>query len=499
MTTASRNATTASRAAVVLSLMLLSGSLLFGACSSDNTTSTPAVPRTAPAPEPAEAGTIDFFVTDEEDEPIGGVIVSVGADASRLGRYAITDESGRASISAPAGRVWIVAKTESRSAYRETAQIEPFTSTFHRVHLLPSDQIHSLALLPPVVAARTDPSGLQIDITLLAAGPAGFAPPSYGGTMPHLQFGDCWVTFDSSTGTPGCRDSDAAGHGIAAYSYDSHGAPARTGPDAITLLLVDQGLAAGRADPSSHRWRGARYFARTFRNNAPDRLLGVAGFSGNASSGRPRAPLLLPPAAGDDPAALFANEQDGPLRRLDPADYPGGDATDIADAVRAGITLLTEYAPGESKSLVILTGPLEQGVDDATFTSLAGLRRDSGVQVTLVSTGLPSSGDDRPRLAKLAAALEAAVIVAGYPTSWPEYGKPTQENGIVQAMGLAADYLTGASLTSIRASLLLGDFTGEGFAPGFPLQQQVGLDVGYCPWDCWLQPLHFYIRTPGGD
>jgi len=187
------------------------------------------------------------------------------------------------------------------------------------------------------------------------------------------------------------------------------------------------------------------------------------------------------------------------LRRLDPADYPGGDATDIADAVRAGIALLTEHAPGESKSLVILTGPLEQGVDDTTFTSLARLRRDSGVQVTLVSTGLPSSGDDRPRLAKLAAALEAAVIVAGYPTSWPEYGKPTQENGIVQAMGLAADYLTGASLTSIRASLLLGDLTGEGFAPGFPLRQKVELDVGYCPWECWLQPLHFYIRTPGGD
>lgn len=450
-----------------------------------------------PPPPPVERGTLEVHVTDEDDRPLRGFYVTVGNGMYRETDPVITDDSGRASLRVPLGPALITVRGHAHGSFhQETREIFQTDTTALRLRVLP-DHRHTVALLPATVT-RAGPSELRVHLTVLAAKPRGFMQHSYGGIVPFLQWGDCWVSVDPATRNTGCEYGNPQIHGVAAYSHDPKGAPASAATDPVVLLLVDQGLRASLADPHGHRWRAARFFASQFREGSRGGLLAAAGFSGAASSESPHAPLQLPPAAldGTQVATLFTADAAEQLDMLDANHYPGGEPSDTVAAVRNAIDLLGQHAPAGTRSLVVLTGPLEPEIDDATFASLASLRRESGVQVLLVSVGLPEGSEDRLPLAKLAAALQAPVIVAGYPTSWDAGANPESENGIIRAMGLAASYLTGESLPSIKASLILRHLTGSEFTPGTPIHQRAWVETDICPMGCALVPLDLFAIAP---
>lgn len=157
---------------------------------------------------------------------------------------------------------------------------------------------------------------------------------------------------------------------------------------------------------------------------------------------------------------------------------------------------MASHAPGGTRALVVITGPLESVPDDGTLSRLADLRAAADARVVLVSRPLESSSVHRSRLATLALALDATTVVAGNPTDWIDPFASEPDLSLVQAMDLVAALLAGEPLCSLKVTLRVRATPDEPFRSGELLRKQVGVSSNFCPFDCLEVPLVFAARIP---
>jgi hypothetical protein len=461
----------------------------------------PPPPAPGPAAAPPQAlRALEVQVTGPGGIPLAGAQVSVSVSHPSQSLTRTSDAEGRARFDAVTPTFGI-SVSHSFGYHHAGAAAIPGNAPY-QARLEPHRQT-TVALLPARVvdgSVSTDRRQLDLALTIVASAKLPLAPASYGasGATPYIALGNCWAWQDHAQDPPACRYPDPDGTTVVSYAYHPAGAPAwpgATGPFSATLLL-DQAQRATGYDPHDLRWFAARHF----RQQLTGGLSSITGFAGNSTSPM-WAPLILPPPAWSEPPSPAAFAADPQLQQaaLENLRMTGGGTSPVHEALARAAQLLAAHAPAGRKSLVAVLGGGDESAMTATQrqASLDQLRQQftaAAVTTVLVTSRLAATSPVRQELAGIAAALEAPLVIAGKPADWLE-GFADQD-GLYQALGFAAEIVSGTPLPTLQVVFRLRRNAGAPFESGSMLHGTVNVESELCPMGCAELPLPFAARIP---
>jgi len=434
-------------------------------------------------------GKVSITVVDGFGSPVAGASVEILRTTPSNAKVVLrTDAAGRATSSFPAGDLFVSASTldlggtasGTLGGGRELA----LKTTLYPLQTA-AGGVARAAVTPGGISA--DGTTLEFTLQLIS----GAAAPDVFIDGPYLR--PCEP--DSANDSPAFVADCVAGS--AGFDAPYAGAESKKASKVAYLggtgnldlrysatLMIGQDDQTVLADPGDQRLLAARYFLEAASQNSSPVLL--AAFAANDPIGGrpsllPQQPVTLFPT-GSPQFTTNGRSYFGTLNTL--ATMEGG-ASPLLAAIGHMIDFNAGAAGARKPALLVVSGP---GNDCGAATAcraqvLQLVERSRATGVPVVSVGVHARGSgDHEVLGLLAGGADGSAAF------WLD--EPKQLSNTLRTLG---PWLSGDA-PSLEATFRIRSPVPGAFASGRVIKGQV--DVGICPWDCYLVPVPFALRIP---